>query len=220
MNVLAWRHHFPIISLWEIFRRSMAPNSEGSVSRFIKHLSGLNSKQHEVHYYNSYYIHTLIKQRNKTNGSTQSCLFDPTFKHQTLDVPFTRRHIHTSDMDTHVHICTIALQHIRIIKIKIQANTLIFCVGENIIIYTIIHVTSVPIWPKFELVQDFMPVLLLASLTKIRLKMKASAWRHRFHHYKSMGAFCCYGNHSFGGICSLFPIPLMIHIKFLSRLAN
>ena len=114
---------------------------------------------------------------------------------------------------TPTYTCTIALQHIWIIKIKIQANTLIFYVGENIIIYTIIHVTSVPIWPKFEVVQDLMPVLLPASLTKIRLKMKASAWRHRFHHYKSMGAFCCYGNHSFGGICSLFPIPLMIHVK-------
>ena len=27
MNELAWRHHFPIISLWEIFRRSRAANS-------------------------------------------------------------------------------------------------------------------------------------------------------------------------------------------------
>ena len=55
-------------------------------------------------YYNSYFIHTLIKQRNKTaNGSTQSCIFYPSSKHQTLDVPFTRRHMHTSDTDTHVH---------------------------------------------------------------------------------------------------------------------
>ena len=27
MNKLAWRHHFPIISLWEFFRRSRAANS-------------------------------------------------------------------------------------------------------------------------------------------------------------------------------------------------
>ena len=27
MNELAWRHHFPIVSLWEIFRRSRAANS-------------------------------------------------------------------------------------------------------------------------------------------------------------------------------------------------
>ena len=27
MNKLPWRHHFPIISLWEIFRRSRAANS-------------------------------------------------------------------------------------------------------------------------------------------------------------------------------------------------
>ena len=26
MNELTWRHHFPIISLWEIFRRSRAAN--------------------------------------------------------------------------------------------------------------------------------------------------------------------------------------------------
>ena len=30
MNELAWRHHFPIISLWEIFRRSRAANSINS----------------------------------------------------------------------------------------------------------------------------------------------------------------------------------------------
>ena len=30
MNVLAWRHHFPNVSLWMFFRRSRAPNSEGS----------------------------------------------------------------------------------------------------------------------------------------------------------------------------------------------
>ena len=30
MNVLAWRHHFPIISVWDFFRRSWAPYSEGS----------------------------------------------------------------------------------------------------------------------------------------------------------------------------------------------
>ena len=37
------------------------------------------------------------------NGSTQSCIFDPSSKHQTLDVPFTRRHMHMSDTDIHVH---------------------------------------------------------------------------------------------------------------------
>ena len=30
MNELAWRHHFPIISLWEIFQTLKAPNSVGS----------------------------------------------------------------------------------------------------------------------------------------------------------------------------------------------
>ena len=44
-------------------------------------------------------------------------------------------------------------------------------------------------------------------------------WRHRFHHYKSMGAFCCHGNQSFDPICpkilrSLSSTPVMLHIKF------
>ena len=44
-------------------------------------------------------------------------------------------------------------------------------------------------------------------------------WRHRFPHYKSMGAFCCHRNQSFDPICpetlcSLSPIPVMLHIKF------
>ena len=41
-----------------------------------------------------------------------------------------------------------------------------------------------------------------ASFTKIRSKVKATAWRYGFSHYKSMGALCCHGNHSFDGICS------------------
>ena len=101
------------------------------ISRFIKHLSGLQSKQHEVQLLQQL-LHTCInktkkqnelehtilhfrsifqtpnsrcpnKTRNKTDWSTQSCIFDPSSKHQTLDVPFTRRHMHTSDTDTHVH---------------------------------------------------------------------------------------------------------------------
>ena len=36
MNELAWRHHFPIISLWEIFRRSRAANSVVSGSIWPK----------------------------------------------------------------------------------------------------------------------------------------------------------------------------------------
>ena len=36
MNELAWRHHFPIISLWEIFRRSRAANSTVSGPIWLK----------------------------------------------------------------------------------------------------------------------------------------------------------------------------------------
>ena len=128
--------------------------------------------------------------------------------------------MHTSDMDTHVHMhnCTATYMNNQNQNSSKHKNFL--CRWKHNNIYNNTHVTSVLIWPKFELVQDFTSVLLPASLTKIRLKMKESARRHRFHHYKSMGAFCCNGNHSFGGICSLFPIPLMIHTKFYQDWLN
>ena len=60
--------------------------------------------------------------------------------------------------------------------------------------------------------------LLPASIKKIRSKTTEKRWRHRFSHYKSMGAFCCHGNQSFDLICpktlcSLSPTPVMLHIK-------
>ena len=66
---------------------------------------------------------------------------------------------------------------------------------------------------------------LSASLTKIGSKLKALAWRHRFPHYKSIGAFCCHGNQSFNWICpkclcSLSPHPRYATYKIWSRLAN
>ena len=59
---------------------------------------------------------------------------------------------------------------------------------------------SGPIWTKFKLVRDFMPLLITLSLMKIQSKLKTLMWRQRFPHYKSMGAFCCHGKHSFDGI--------------------
>ena len=60
-----------------------------------------------------------------------------------------------------------------------------------------------------------------ASIKRIGLKTTEKRWRHRFPHYKPMGAFCCYGNQSFDPVCpktlySLsFPFPpLMLHIIF------
>ena len=58
-----------------------------------------------------------------------------------------------------------------------------------------------------------------ASIERIGSKTTEKRWRHRFPHYKSMGAFCCHGNHSFDPIfpktlCSLSPTPVMLHIKF------
>ena len=61
--------------------------------------------------------------------------------------------------------------------------------------------------------------LLPSSITKLRSKTTDKRWRHRFPHYKSMGAFRCHGNQSFDPICpktvcSLSPTPVMLHIKF------
>ena len=79
-------------------------------------------------------------------------------------------------------------------------------------------VVSGPIWPKFELVRDFMHVLITCKYKKDRIKTTEKRWRHRFPNYKSMGAFCCHGNQFFDPICpktlSSPPTPVMLHIKF------
>ena len=61
-------------------------------------------------------------------------------------------------------------------------------------------VGSGPIWPKFKLVQDFMPVLIMCKFEKNLIKKTEKRWRHCFP-IMSMGAFCCHGNHSFDQIC-------------------
>ena len=50
-------------------------------------------------------------------------------------------------------------------------------------------------------------------------KTTVKKWRHRFPHYKSMGAFFCHGNQSFDPICpktlrNLSSPLMMLHIKF------
>ena len=62
-------------------------------------------------------------------------------------------------------------------------------------------VVSGPIWPKFELVWDFMHVLGTCKYKKDRFKATEKRWRHHFPHYKSMGAFCCHGHQSFNLVC-------------------
>ena len=74
--------------------------SENKIQDLLNISQVYNVNNMRCNYYNSYYMYALIKQGNKTNGSTQSCIFDPSSKHQTLDVPFIRRHMHTSDTDT------------------------------------------------------------------------------------------------------------------------
>ena len=73
--------------------------------------------------------------------------------------------------------------------------------------------------PKFELVWDFMLVLVTCKYKKDQMKKTKKMWRHHFPHYKLFGAFCCHGNQSFDPICpktlcSLSLISMMRHIKF------
>ena len=77
-------------------------------------------------------------------------------------------------------------------------------------------VVSGPIWPKFELVRDFMHVLVTCKYKKDRIKSNREIWKHPFPHYKLMRPFCCYGHQSFNPIClktscSLSPPPVMLH---------
>ena len=58
-----------------------------------------------------------------------------------------------------------------------------------------------------------------ASIKRIWSKTNEKRWRHRFPHYKSMGAFCCHGHQSFDPIClttlcSLSSPAVMLHIRF------
>ena len=74
--------------------------------------------------------------------------------------------------------------------------------GQNSILSEILCMPSVP-----------------ASIKRIRSKTTEKRWRHRFPHYKSMGAFCCHGNQSFDPICpktlcNLSTTLMMLHIKF------
>ena len=64
-----------------------------------------------------------------------------------------------------------------------------------------------------------MHVLVTCKYKKDRGKSTDKRWKHHFHHYKSMGAFCCHGHQSYDPIClktlcRLSPPPVMLHIKF------
>ena len=52
-------------------------------------------------------------------------------------------------------------------------------------------VVSSPIWPTFELVRDFMHVLVTCKYKKDQIKNNWEKVETSFSHYKSMGVFCC-----------------------------
>ena len=60
-----------------------------------------------------------------------------------------------------------------------------------------LSVVTDPIWPKFELVRDFMHALITCKYKKNQIKNNQEKVETSFSHYKSMGAFCCHGNQSF-----------------------
>ena len=68
-------------------------------------------------------------------------------------------------------------------------------------------VVSGPIWPKFEIVQDFMHALVTCKYKKDRIKS---------NRVKSMGTSCCRGHQSFDPIClkTLCCLSPPLHIKF------
>ena len=64
-----------------------------------------------------------------------------------------------------------------------------------------------------------------ASIKRTRSKTTEKRWRHRFPHYKSMGAFCCHGNTEFWSnlpqnLMQPFPHPSDATYKIWTRLAN
>ena len=66
-----------------------------------------------------------------------------------------------------------------------------------------------PMWPKFELFRDFMPVKFEKNLIKNNRENVETS----FPHYKSMGTFC-FDPICLKTKCSLSPTPVMLHIKF------
>ena len=75
------------------------------------------------------------------------------------------------------------------------------------------------IWPKIELVRDFMPDLVTCKFKEDPIKNEGVRAVTTFSHCKSMGAFGCRGNQRFDPMCpktlrSLFPTLMMLHIKF------
>ena len=79
-------------------------------------------------------------------------------------------------------------------------------------------IDSGQIWLKFELVLDFMHVLVTCKYKKYQIKNNREKVTTSFYPCKSMGAFCCHGNQSFDPIClktlcSPSPNPVMLHIN-------
>ena len=79
-------------------------------------------------------------------------------------------------------------------------------------------VVSGPIWAKFELVRDFMHVLVTSKYEKDLIKSNRENVETPFPPFKSVGVFCCHGHQCFAlnclkTLCSLSTSPVMLHIK-------
>ena len=85
-------------------------------------------------------------------------------------------------------------------------------------------VGSGPIWPKFELVHDFMPVIFTCKFEKDLIKNNREKVETLLPQYKSIGTFCCHGNQCWSNLSQNLMQPFPRHndvsYKIWSRLAN
>ena len=180
MNDLAWGKHFPIVSLWEFFRRSRAANSV---------VSGRNSNPSEILWMPS--LPASIKKIGSKATEKRWRHHFPHYKsmgafcchgHQNLDPIYLKTLCSLSPLPVMLHIkfdqdWPTGLRDIRLRKCEI------FVIQGQVTPKRV--VCSVPKSNSSELLcLSWLPALMM-----IRSKMNKLAWRKHFFHYKSMGNF-------------------------------
>ena len=86
-------------------------------------------------------------------------------------------------------------------------------------------IISGPIWPKFELIWDFMHVRFTCNYKKDQIRNNREKMETLFPHYKSVGVFCCHWKlkaliQSAPKPYAAFPPPQYATHKIWSRLAS
>ena len=184
MNDLAWRQRFPIISLWEIFRRSrqLTPYSVvqsgresnssetlcmSSLPASIKRIGSKTTEKRWRHHNMS--IENLIRPQEhvtrkwlirfsrNSNSSEILWLF-------WLPANLTKIRSKMNELALRHHFPIISLWEM--FRSSRAAN----------------FIVSGPIWPEVKLLRDFMHVLVTCKYKKNRIKTTEKKWRHRFPH--------------------------------------